>query len=378
MSVFKRVFLKILFLLLVVVLAGGGAAGWQAYRKSEPEYAMEKYLSYLIDNSSEKAYELLDQSEDAAMTSAEYAEALEEKKYSLYSSYKVDEVEKRRDNEGKEYVDFHAEFLNAGDEVQLEEDFTVKKQAEPLFGVFDQWKVLSGHCMVKNFLLTVPTGSEVYLDGEKADTAWITRDNILPSYDCYKIPSLLPGKISLVIRHPAFESVNTTLDALDGSADYSAKMPLKQSAQDECMETGVQALKQLYSGSALEKTDSLEELFGDCMETAEAFVKEQGKLFNKEEEVFKSAGISDFAVKFGDLVFTEEDNGAITTEMTLTYHYVVREDVTVDTEEVQEDGTPVQETQTQSDSGDNTAKLVMSFHDGAWHIASMEIPVIPE
>lgn len=378
MSVFKRVFLKILFLLLVIVLAGGGAAGWQAYRQSTPEYAVEKYLSHLIDNSSEKAYELLDHSEDVSMTSAEYAEALKEKKYSLYSSYKVDEVEKRRDNDGKEYVDFHAEFMNAGNEVQLEEDFTVKKQAEPLFGVFDQWKVLSGHCMVKNFVLTVPTGSEVYLDGQKADISWITRDNILRSYDCYKIPSLLPGKISLVIRHPALESVNATLDALDGSADYSSKMPLKTSAQDECKETGIKALKQLYSGSASEKTDGLEELFEECLESAEAVVKEQGKRFNKEEAVFKSAGISDFAVQFGDLAFTEESNGAITTEMTLSYHYVVREDATVDTEEMQEDGTPVQETQSQSDSGDNTAKFVMSFYDGAWHIASMELPVIPE
>ncbi|MDO4323425.1 MAG: hypothetical protein Q4C61_12940 [Lachnospiraceae bacterium] len=378
MNVFKRIFVKVLLFLLVVVLAGGGAVGWRAYRQSTPEYAIEKYLSLLIDNSSEKAYGLLDQSEDVSMTSAEYAEALKEKKYSLYSGYKVDEVEKRRDNEGNEYTDYHVEFVNAGEEVQLEEDFTVKKQPEPLMGIFDQWKVLSGHCMVKNFLLTVPTGAEVYLDGARAEASWITRDNILPSFDCYRIPSLLPGKISLVIRHPAFESVNATLDALEGSADYSAQMPMKKSAQDECKETAIKALKQLYSGSAVEKMDELETLFADCLETAEDFVKKQGEDFNREDATFKSAGISDFAVQFGDPVFTEEANGAITTEMTLNYHYVVREDVTVDTEEVLEDGTPVQETKAQSDSGDNTAKFVMSFHDAAWHIASMEIPVIPE
>ena len=102
MKVFKRVLIKFIILLFVVGLSGGGAACWQAYRQSTPEYAIETYLSKLIDNSSDKAYVLLDQSEDAALTEAEYAKALEAKKYSLYSEYNLYEVEKRRDNDGQE------------------------------------------------------------------------------------------------------------------------------------------------------------------------------------------------------------------------------------------------------------------------------------
>jgi hypothetical protein len=378
MRAWKRVLIKFVLLLLVITLAGGAAAGWRAYRQSTPEYVMEQYLSLLIDNNSEKAYELLDQSEDATMTAEEYAGALTAMKYSIYASYTVQEVEKRRDNDGNEYTDYHVAFQNAGDEVLAEEDFTVKKQAEAVFGVFDSWKVLSGHCMVKNFQLTVPTGAEVYLDNAKADASWITRDDVSASYDCYRLPELLPGSISLTIRHPILESVNTTLNTMDGSADYSSQMELRQSAQDACKEIGVKALKQLYSQAALQKTDELKDLFASCLRSAKSFVKKQGAEFDKEDTVFKNAGISGFAAKFEKPVFTEEENGAITTEMSLSYHYVVHEDVTVYTDEYLEDGTPVSETEEQALAGDNTAKFVMSYYDDAWHIASIDIPVIPD
>lgn len=378
MKVWKRVLIKVFILLLVIAAAGGGAAGWQAYRQSTPEYTIDKYLSWLIDNNSEKAYALMDQTEDGAITMEEYESALTAKKYSLYAKYQAEEMETRRDNDGNEYVDYHVEFQNADGEIQLEDDFTVKKQSEAVFGIFDYWKVLSGHCMVKNFQLTVPTGSEVYMDNEAADAGWIVRDGVSLSYDCYQIPSLIPGKISLVVRHPILESVNATLDVLGGNVDYSGKMALKEAARDECKEIGVKALKQLYSAAAKGKTDDLDELFEACENEAKSFVKDQEGEFDKENATFKNAAVSDFAVQFGDLNFTEEETGAIKTEMEFSYHYVVREETTVDTEEYDEEGNPIQQTKTQSHTGDNTAKFEMAFYDGEWHISALEVPVIPK
>lgn len=377
MKVLKRVLIKTVILLLIVALSGGGAACWQAYRQSTPEYAMKKYLSLLIDSSSEKAYALLDQSEDGEITKEEYQTTLEAKKYSLYSDYNLFEMEKRRDNDGQEYIDYQIEFLDAASEVQASESFTVKKQSKATFGIFDNWKVLSGHCMVKNFVLTVPTGSEVYLNSEAADTTWIVRDGVKLSYDSYKIPSLLPGNISLVVRHPALESVNATLDAMSGSADYSDKMALKTSAKDEMKELAVKALKQVYTSAATEKTEDLEALFADCLEDVKKTVKEQTEQFHREDAEFKSVAVSKFDAKFGDLTFTEEDNGAITTEVTFSYHYDIREDVTTDTGEYYEDGSSIYETETKITSGDETARFVMAFYDGEWHIGAMELNVIP-
>lgn len=378
MKVFKRVLIKMLVMLFVIALSGGGAACWQAYRQSTSQYAMDKYLSCLIDNKSDKAYALMDQSEDLDITETEYKKTLEEKKYSLYSAYNLYELEKRRDNDGQEYVDYRIEFLDAADTVQAEEDFTVKKQKKAAFGIFDNWKVLSGHCMVKNFVLTVPSGSEVYLSNTPADTQWITRDGILTSYDCYQIPSLLPGNVSLVVRHPILEAVNTTLDAMSGSADYTEKMKLKTSAKDELKELAVKALKQVYTSAATEKTDGLEELFADCQADAEKLVKKQAAQFHREGAVFKSVAVSEFETKYGELTYTNEENGAVTTELEFSYHYDIREDVTEDTGEYYEDGTSVQETETKITSGDSAAKFVMAYYEEAWHIEAAEISVIPD
>ena len=378
MKVFKRVLIKLLILLLVIGISGGGAACYQASRQSTADYAMDHYLALLIDNSVDKAYSSLDQSEAQELTKAEYEGALEAKKYSLYDSYQMKEAEKRRDNNGNEYVDYDVTFQNAAGEEQASERFTVKKQSAQIMGLFDRWKVLSEHCMVKNFLLTVPDGSEVYLDAEQADASWLVTEDVPASCDRYQIPTLIPGKISLVIRHPALESVNTTLDATTGSADYTEKMPLKEDAKSACTELGVKLLKAVYVSAVKNQTDDPDKLLAECQKQANSLIKKQTESFLVDGADFKNVAISNFAAQFGDPVFTEEKNGAITTEMTFSYHYVVREDVTTDTDEMLEDGTYAQQTTTQEQSGDATAKLTMAYYEDAWHIDAMQMDVIPK
>lgn len=375
MKAFTRVLLKVILFLLVVAVAAGGAVGWRTYQRSAPDYIMDQYLSLLVDGNDEKAYKLLDQSEEEGMSSEEFAEALKGKQYSLCASCTAEELQKRTDNDGNEYVDFHVEFKNAEDAVQSEENFTVKKQAKAAFGVFDQWKVLSGHCMVKDLEITVPAGAELYLDNQPAPADWINRDGVSSSVDRYRIPSLLPGKKSLVIRHPIFESVNTTIDTNEGNQDYSAQMTLKKSAQSECLELGVSALKQLYAGAVKEDNGALD-LFDACAKQAKQFVKKQGNAFHKENHSFQSVAVSKFTPEYGTPVFAEGENGAITVEMKLGYHYLLREDVTANTEETQEDGTPVQETKRDSSSGDSSATFTMTYQNGAWSIASIDVPLI--
>ena len=378
MKVWKRILIKTVILAAVIAAGGGAAASYQAYRQSSAQYAVDHYLTLLIDNSQSKAYACLDQSEAEAMTVDTYEKALDAKKYSLYSSYEVTQSEKRRDNSGNEYVDYHAQFKNAAGEIKAEEDFTVKKQTEQIYGMFDQWKVLSTHCMVKDFILTVPTGAEVYIGGQLADSSWIDREAAKKSCDSYDIPTLIPGSTSLVIRHPELESVNGTLDTEAGSADYTDKMALKESAQSECKELGVKFLKAVYTSAVKEKTEDSEKVLADVSKEAETLIKNQEPGFHPEDAAFHSVGISNFVAQFGDPVFADDANGAIQTEMTFSYHYAIQEDVTVDTEELQEDGTPVQRTETVSTVGDATAKLTMSYYSDAWHITAFEIPVIPE
>lgn len=377
MRVLRRVLIKLFILLLVIVIFGGGAAAWRAYEQSTPEYAVQKYLTMLIEDNGDRAYTLLDQSEDDALTIEEYREALKARKYSLYSGFRTKAGETRHDENGNEYIDYHVEFLNAADEVEMEDAFTVKKQSQAVLGVFENWKVQSAHCMVRNYSITVPAGSMVYLNNVKADTSWIAETDSV-SADTYVIPKLVPGKIGLTIRHGALESVNTTLDVTSEPVDYMTNVSLKQSAMDECKELGVKALKVLFTSAANGEFKDDDSLLENCKKAAKKFVKEQAAVFAEEGSTFKNVGISDFAAQFGEPVFTEGENGAMTAEMQFSFRYLVKTETVEDTGEVYEDGTAITETTAASKNGDATAVFGMAFYDGVWHIDSMELPVIPE
>lgn len=378
MTVFKRVMIKVIILLLVVGAAGGGTSAFIASRQSTPQYAMNQYLSYLIENDSQKAYGLLDQSEEDGLNQEEYAEALTAKRYSLHSSYTMSEQETRRDEDGNEYTDYQVEFKDASGAVQAEESFTVKKQNQRMLGIFDQWKVTPDHCFIQNFTLTVPAGAQVYLDGQEASAEWLAGEGAQAGTDQYQIPQLTPGSISLVIRHPALESVNTTLDTAAGSADYTGDMTLKESARSEGMEIGVSALKSLYAASVQEDDGALDQaLFAQCEEAANTFVDNQGAGFHQEGTQFRSIGVSDFAAQYSDPVISQE-SGSLDVEMTFSYHYMIREDVTTTSEdEYAEDGSPLTVTETNVDSGNATAKLTLSYADGQWKITALDVPLVP-
>jgi hypothetical protein len=94
--------------------------------------------------------------------------------------------------------------------------------------------------------------------------------------------------------------------------------------------------------------------------------------------VFRTAAVSEFSPEFGDVVFTEDETGAITVELKLSYHYVVRQDVTEDTQEEQEDWEEESSSEYSAEerSGDNTATFTMAFYEGSWHITALEVPTI--
>jgi hypothetical protein len=373
MKVVRRILIKFVLLLLVIALGGGCAAAYRGYQQSTPEYAINRYLTLLTDNNSEKAYTLLDQSDDVRLTKSEFTEAVSGKKYSLYSAFTAEASVKTRDNDGNEYAQYHVTFVNAANEVQAEEDITLKKQSEQRFGLFDEWKVLGTHCMVQNFRITVPTGATVYLDGEEADTSWMTRESNSPITVC-TIPQILPGEVALTIRHPILESVNTTIDVTGDDVDYSTKMGLKKAAQDECKETGVAVLKNLLMAAAKQDKKEIDDSLSDCKKAAESFVSKESELLYVEDREFKSIAVSAFATQFSEPVLSEE-NGSIQTEMTFSYHYRIKWEITSLSEELyQEDGTPMEIVDTVDSSGNSTAKLTMEYKDGAWSVVSLEIP----
>ncbi|MCC8107404.1 MAG: hypothetical protein LIO99_15640 [Clostridiales bacterium] len=409
MKVFRRILLKLVILILVIVLFGGAAYVVHYWPQSSPGGALEAYLELLIENDTEKAYERLDQTESTVLSQTEYESAVQAWKYALCDSYRIEEISTRQGTNGESYADYHVEFLDSSEEVQLECDITLKEQSDAILGMLDQWKVLPDHCMVKNLRVTVPVGSTLYLDGEEADSAWIVSaepeaaeeteeseatdgaeesdttdeaDDADASKVCYEIPGLLPEKVSVVVRHPILESLEVTLDPLDGDVDYCDSMDWKESAGSSCMEIAVSALKQIYTAAVTGETEKLDELFSECQDAVTAIVESQSEEFYRENETthpeFESVGIYGYEADFEAPVYTNDENGAITATMTFTYHYIVRNRERVETGDIWADGENAWEYQTVPYTGEAIAEFVLSYYEDEWHIETVTLPVIPE
>ncbi|MCD8336469.1 MAG: hypothetical protein LUD18_04190 [Lachnospiraceae bacterium] len=409
MKVFRRLLIKFIILVFVVVIFGGAAYLVHYYPQSVPESALEEYLTLLVAGDTEKAYEQLDQSENTQMTLAEYETAVQSKKYVQCDSYQLEEISSRQGTNGDSYVDYNVSFLDASGAVLMEGSFTVKKQSEEIFGLMPQWRVLASHCMVTNLRVTVPAGSTVYLDGEEAGASWIVDEDVSASKDCYEIPSLLAGTVDVVVRNAILESYEATLETADGDVDYSGQMALKESAESACEELAVEALKQIYQAAVVkgldtenvdtdsestedqdnavndensEENEELTALFAACLDEVLEIIENQSEEFYRENTVthpeFESVGIYDYEAEFEAPVYTEEENGAITTVMTFTYRYIVRNTERVETGEIWADGTNAWEFQTVSYTGEASAEFSLSWYEEEWHIESVTLPVIPE
>ncbi|MCC8103934.1 MAG: hypothetical protein LIP11_17375 [Clostridiales bacterium] len=409
MRVVRRLLVKFVILVLVVVVFGGASYLVHYYPQSVPESALESYLTLLIESDTEKAFEQLDQSENTEMTLAEYETAVQSKKYVLCESWQMEEISSREGANGDSYVDYHVEFLDASGNVLVEDDFTVRKQSEAIFGLMAQWKVLASHCMVTNLRVTVPAGSTLYLDGEEVGTSWLVEEESNSSKDCYEIPSLLAGSADVVIRNPILESYEATLETVDGDVDYSEQMTLKESATSACEELAVEALKQIYQAAVLEGLDTedaesgsestedsvnaensgdaeenevLTALFAACLDDVQEIIESQSEEFYRENMVthpeFESVGIYDYEAEFEEPVFADDENGSITTVMTFAYRYIVRNTERVETGEIWADGTNAWQYQIVPYTGRTTAEFTLSWYEEAWHIDSVTLSVIPE
>lgn len=376
MKVWKRILIKLIILLAVVLISGGGAAFYQAYRQSSAEDAMERYLACLIDNDQKMAYDFLDQSEDGELSREQYQEALSAKKYSLYASYELKEVNERRDSQGREYVDYQVTFLNLDGEKKAEETLTAKKQKDAVYGIFEHWKVLSNHCLVKEFYLTAAADSEVYLNGQLADSSMIRNEDGENAKDTYLFENMIPGSYEAVIRHPVLEAIEAEVNTESERVDYTEQVQWKPSAKAACEELGIQYLKALYTSAVKEKKQDSESVMKYAEKMSEKLITQQAEKFHADGITFKSAAISGFQAEFSAPEFSEKEN-ELKTEMTLRYHYVVKQDVERETDETDEEGTPILEKETVTATGDAQAAMTIVYQDGTWKITAVKMDLIP-
>lgn len=387
MRVFRRVLVKLLIFLLVVGGAGWGGIVFKESQRANSQYALEQYAGHLIANEMERAYEYLDMNLEDTLSYSEFEKAAEARKYGLYAGFHLEKQEARLDENGNEYQDYRITYVNSDDEVQAEENVTVKKQSQKKYYFFDQWKVMPDHCMVKEFTFLVPAGAKVVLDGKTADSAWRTEAGEDSSKDMYCVPEILPGKIKIKVSHPIMETLETEIDTTKDTVDLCNDMRLSETGKASVQESGVQALKAFYLAvvkgqeSAVEEEKALEESFALCLEDVKKLTEQQRSALSAKADagkIFKSLAVSEYNPRYGEVTFPED--GGLQIALSMAYHFRGKFEMAVVTEtgDYDENGYAItQETMEEiSDSGNTTVKLTMNWLGDAWQITEMEIPMI--
>lgn len=387
MRVFRRILVKILIFLLVVVGAGWGGIVLKESQRANSQYALEQYAGHLIANEMEKAYEYLDLNLEDTLSYSAFTKSAKAKKYGLYAGFHLEKQEARLDEKGNEFQDYKITYVNSDDEVQAEEIITVKKQKKKKYYFFDQWKVLSDHCMVKDFIFSVPAGAEVILDGRKAESAWLVEAEEAASKDVYCVPEILPGKIEIKVSHPIMETLEMEIDTTKDSVDLCKEMQLSEAGKASAIESSVRALKAFYLAvvkgqeAETEEDKVLEETFALCLEDAKNLVEQQRDALSAKADVgkiFKSLAVSEYNPRYGELTFQED--GKIQLELSMGYHFRGEFEVAVLTEtgEYDENGYVITQEVMQelAESGDETVKLTMCWSKDVWQITKIDIPII--
>lgn len=387
MRVFRRILVKILIFLLVIIGAGWGGIVLKESKRANSQYALEQYAGHLIANEMERAYEYLDLNLEDTLSYSEFEKAAEAKKYGLYAGFHLEKQEARLDEKGNEFQDYKITYVNSDDEVQAEELITAKKQKQKKYYFFDQWKILSDHCMVKDFTFSVPAGAEVILDGKKADSAWLTETVETVSKDVYCVPEILPGKIGIKVSHPVMETLETEIDTTKDSVDLCKEMQLSEAGKASALESSVQALKSFYLAvvkgqeSESEEEKALEETFALCIKEVKELADQQREVLSAKADVgkiFKSLAVSEYNPRYGEITFQED--GAIQLELSMGYHFRGKFEMAVvnETGEYDENGYAITQEimQELAESADATVKLTMCWSEGVWKITKIDIPML--
>ena len=372
MKVWQRILIKLIIFILVVAAAFDIVAGIRANQQSAPQYVINKYLQYLIDNEPGKAYDMLDFTQDGTLTEAEYYSVLAEKKYSLAAGWTLSGGDVDQEKTDEDMLTYDVNFVNAAGETLQTGQFTLIRQSKVVAGLFDSWKVLSGHCMVKNLKITVPQGSSIYLDEEA-----VPAERLISSQDgkdCYEIPTLLPGKVSLVVRNELLTSQEKIFNPLDGDVEIT-EMNLKESLGDQAGLVAAEALQNLYSCAAAGDASGLAESLDLCSTAAKKFVRKQHSKFTSDENPFVDVYLSSFTAAPENLRYDTEKM-AYAIDLKLSYRYTITTTEQVESGEYDEYWNAIMVDQEVTRSGDNTAEFTLIRQDGQWVISELEIPRI--
>ena len=238
----------IVFVIVVTLFNGSGSADKTA----------EKFFVSLVNGNYKKAFSCMNLDKDDFINPKELEFAVSTYDFSKVDNYTVKDsndyygssygYRDYEDELGKNYVVL---YRNKGDSYNTELDINMVKS-----GKSGKWYVSSGNLIVENFVIYVPTGAKLKIDGIDVSDKYAKAeedDYTEKEYLVYTIPRIFRGQHYISVTQDGFQELRDAyyVDGYDNSCDMTDQM-LSRETMEEINELAVANMQKIYQ-AALQK-----------------------------------------------------------------------------------------------------------------------------
>ncbi len=356
---------KIVVTLIIILAVLGGTYYYLNEFVFTPKIAVEEFLDALTSGDTKELVKYFDVEESEFVSKEKIEDALkandayEELDY-LVKDAKVDgdeaEVEVELEYDGEE-EDFDFELESNSKQYLIFNNWTLTdKTIDEIFGD-------SLYEVIKDFEISVFTGSKVYIDGEELDDKYLSEDDSNDEMEVYVIPEILSASYDIkVILENGMEFSNEVFPTIyysEYSLDYISVDDLSEDVIKDIEEDAISDFQKLYNYAIEGKTfdeikddyevdsldiDDLEDTYDDLLNAVVSYSSTLTKI--------------DFTK--GDLSYLSFEDGIMSISLDIEYDYELDyENFSGEVEKITNDS-------------DSYISLNVKFIDGKYRVESAE------
>lgn len=214
-----------------------------------PEKAAETYAEAVLNGEWEQVYGQMEIPEGILMTKEHFLAAHPEEGGAEVTNLNVEESGDASSGTGEFLRWYTVQYMVKGESSIREMRLQLIRQPEKAFLLFPKWKVSSEDLLVKNFVISVPAGCEIAVDGETLTPASLAEENG-SGYDTY-MENLFVGEHTIQAAAENRETEEFRLDLTEGMDYYEiGQLNVSADAVSE-MQTVVQEFVGKIYGEAL-------------------------------------------------------------------------------------------------------------------------------
>ncbi len=239
---------------------------WVGKSASDPEKVVTKYIDSISNENYAKAYECMSIEGSEFTTKDMFIKIMEER--TKTSSEKILNYTVREYPSTTPLMKtYTVSYTQPGNSYVDTMDVTLIKQPSKKWLFFDDYRIAESDLIVKDYYVTVPVGTEVYIDEIKVEDKYLVKyedTDYAPTTTSYSIPYIFTGMHKVKVTSPITEAKEFDKFVEPGTAIdiYSLKLT-EEAKADACKIAEEFTEKVITSGIAKKSFDELSSYFSE-------------------------------------------------------------------------------------------------------------------